>query len=186
MLGSVFLREARAAVPPAWSEATVRAALATVNHSITVGVVSAAAKELTQEVLRIMLLQKLTLASATLLAAGLIAWGASAALVSLQEEPSQKSAARPNPPLQRKAETAVPQPGPNSLDPPGKVTVRGRVLGPDGRPVPGAKIYRTPAIDYLWQPVPVARVRDDRTGRPLPVPCRPAGSSSHSRTRNPL
>ena len=37
-----------------------------------------------------MLLQKLTLASATLLAAGLIAWGASAALVSLREEPSQK------------------------------------------------------------------------------------------------
>jgi len=152
VLGSAFLSGARVAVPPAWGQATVRAALATVDHSLTVGVVSAAAKELTQEVLRIMLLQKLTLATATLLAAGLIAWGASAALVSLQEEPSQKLAARPNPPLQRKAETAVPQPGPNSLDPPGKVTVRGRVLAPDGRPVPGAKLYRAPAIYYLSRP----------------------------------
>ncbi len=30
MLGSEFLRGARVAVPPAWSQATVRAALATV------------------------------------------------------------------------------------------------------------------------------------------------------------
>ena len=33
MLGAVLLREARVAVPAAWSEATVRAAVATVNHS---------------------------------------------------------------------------------------------------------------------------------------------------------
>ena len=84
-------------MPAAWGEATVRAALATVNQAMTVGVVSAAAKELTREVLRIMLLQKLALASATLLAAGLIAWGASAALVSLRQEPSKKTAASPDP-----------------------------------------------------------------------------------------
>ena len=185
MLGAVFLREARAAVPAAWGEATVRAALATVNHAITVGVVSAAAKELTQEVLRIMLLQKLTLAAATLLAAGLIAWGASAALVSLREEPSKKSAARPDPLVQRKAETAVPQPEPNSLDTPGKVTVRGRVLGPDGRPVPGAKLYRTPATGYLMQPYPsheFATTGPDGRFQFLPTNRR----SSCSATRNPL
>ncbi len=69
-LGAVLLREARAAVPAAWREATVRAALATVNHTMTVGVVSAAAKELAQEVLKIMLLQKLKWASAIVLAVG--------------------------------------------------------------------------------------------------------------------
>ena len=46
VLGAVLLREARAAVPPAWGEATVRAALATVNPTMTVGVVSAAAKRI--------------------------------------------------------------------------------------------------------------------------------------------
>ena len=84
MLGAVFLRETQIPVPAAWAEATGRAALATVNHGKTVGVVSATVADLTQEVIRIMLLQKLTLASATFLAAGLIAWGASAALVSLK------------------------------------------------------------------------------------------------------
>ena len=85
MLGAVFLREAHSAVPAAWREAAVRAALASVNHGMTIGVVSAAAKELTQDVLKTMLLQKLKLASATLLAGCLIAWGASAALVSLAQ-----------------------------------------------------------------------------------------------------
>ena len=58
----------------------------TVNHAVTVGVVSAAAQQLAQEVFKIMLLRKLTWASAALLAAGLIGWGASAALVSLGQE----------------------------------------------------------------------------------------------------
>ena len=47
-------------MPAAWSEATVRAAVATVNHTMTVGVVSAAAQQLAQEVFKVMLLQKLT------------------------------------------------------------------------------------------------------------------------------
>ena len=154
MLAAVFLREARLTVPAAWCEMTVRAALATVNPSLTVAVVSAGAKQLTREVLRLMLLQKLTLASATLLAAGLIAWGASAALVSLPEEATQKLAARPNPAPHRTAETAAGQPGPNSLDTPGKVAFRGRVLAPDGRPVPGAKLYMTLAWGYPHEPSP--------------------------------
>jgi RNA polymerase sigma factor (sigma-70 family) len=94
-LGTVLLREARAAVPAAWSEATVRAALATVNPTMTVGVVSAAANQLSQEVFKLMLLQKLTVTAATLLAIGLIAWGASAALVRLSQEPSQELVATP-------------------------------------------------------------------------------------------
>ena len=86
----VFLREARAVVPAAWSQGTVGVALATVNHTVTVGVVSAAAKQLAEEVLKVMLLKKLTLASVTLLAAGLIGWGATAALVSLETRPRRR------------------------------------------------------------------------------------------------
>ncbi len=153
-LGAVLLREARAAVPAGWSASTVRAAVATVNHALTAGVVSAAAKELTQEVFKLMLLQKLILASATLLTAGLIAWGASAALVSLGQEPSQKPAAKPNLALQQQAKTAVPQPEPNPLEIPGKVTFRGRVLAPDGRRVRGAKLYMTLAWGYPHEPSP--------------------------------
>ena len=153
-LGAGLLREARAAVPAGWSESTVRAAVATVNHALSAGVVSAAAKELTQAVLKIMLLQKLILASATVLIAGLIAWGASATLVTLSPEPSQKSAARPNLALQRLARTAIPQPEPNPLDRAGKVTFRGRVLAPDGRPVTGAKLYMTLAWGYPHEPSP--------------------------------
>jgi RNA polymerase sigma factor (sigma-70 family) len=78
-LGAVFLREAQAAVPSAWREASLRAAVGTLNHTMTIGVVSATAQQLAQEVFKVMLLQKLTWASATLLAAGLIAWGASSA-----------------------------------------------------------------------------------------------------------
>jgi predicted DNA-binding protein (UPF0251 family) len=54
MLSAIFLREARSAAPAAWNEATVRAALSAVNHGFTVGVDSASAKELTQEVLKVM------------------------------------------------------------------------------------------------------------------------------------
>ena len=106
-LGAVFVHEARAALPPMCSEATVRAALATLNPTLTAGSVSAAATQLAQEVLKVMFLQKLTWASATLLAAGLIAWGASAALVLPAQEPPKtmvtarlhRSSERPIPPL---------------------------------------------------------------------------------------
>ncbi len=175
-LGAVLPREARAAVPATWNEATVRAAVAVVNPTMTVWAVSPAARKLAQEVFKVMLLQKLTLASLTFLAAGLTVWGASAALVSLQDGPSQRSAAGPGPSMQRKAEAAVPQPGPTPSETPGKVTVGGRVLGPDGRPIAGARIYRAGPRRFLsLAPGPVARVRDDRTGRRLPVPRQPVG-----------
>ncbi len=143
MLGAAFLRQAREVVPPAWGEATVRAAMATVDQSLFVGAGSVAAQELTREVLRIMLLQKLTSASFALLAAGLLAWGASAALVGLGKEPAQKTAASPDP-TGRNAEAA------------GTFLVRGRVLGPDGQAVPGAKLYLTVAHGFRREPFPAA------------------------------
>jgi predicted DNA-binding protein (UPF0251 family) len=58
MLGAALLRESLAVVSSAWAEATVRAALAAVNHTITIGVVSTAATTLSHEVLKMMMFQK--------------------------------------------------------------------------------------------------------------------------------
>jgi hypothetical protein len=153
-LATVLLREARTPVPAAWGEATVRAAVATVDHAMTAGVVSAVARKWTREVLKAMLVQKLAFASAALLAAGLFAWGASAALVSLGDEPSKKIAAGPNPSPRRKAATDATRREPVLVATPGQASVRGRVLSPDGRTIPAAKLYLTPAIGYLMRPYP--------------------------------
>ena len=97
MLSSVFLREAKAAVPAAWTEAAVRAALATVNHTVTAGVVSAAVHQLAREVSNVMLFRRLTGATAALLTAGMIGWGASAALVALSQDSPRRLPAPPAP-----------------------------------------------------------------------------------------
>jgi Sigma-70, region 4 len=140
-LGAIFLRESRAAVPAAWSEATVRAAVATVDRTVTIGVVSAAAKELAQAVFKVMLLQKLTLASLKLLAAGLMAWAAAAAWISPGDEPRAATAA-----AARRADP-VPRPAArtDSPDEAGTVPIGGRVLDPDGKPTAGAEVYVRPA-----------------------------------------
>jgi protocatechuate 3,4-dioxygenase beta subunit len=143
-LGAVLLREARAAVPAAWREATVRAALATVDHTVTVGVVSAAGKALAQEVLKVMLIRKLTLGSATLLAVCLIGWGTSAALVALGQEGLRGATSPRVAAVGPAANTAVPQPKPASARTDDTFPIRGRVLDPDGKPVAGAEIYVRP------------------------------------------
>ena len=120
------------------SEATVRAAVATVNPTMTVGVVSAAAQRLAQEVFKVMLLQKLTLASATLLAVGLIGWGASAALVALGR--GWRGRRRPVPP-RASGRYRRPAAETGRADADGTFPIRGRVLDPDGKPVAGAAIY---------------------------------------------
>ena len=152
-LSAVFLREARAVVPAAWSESTVRAAFATANHTMTVGVVSAAAKQLAEEVLKVMLLKKLTLASVTLLAAGLIGWGASAALVSLEHEAQKELTATAAPSVRPTADLAVRQPEPAPAEADGIFPVRGRVLDPDGKPVAGAGIYVRHYAEVQWLPI---------------------------------
>ena len=147
-LGAVFLREAHAAVPPAWNAAVVRAAIDIVNPAVTVGAASAAVRLLTREVLKIMLLQKLKLASAALLGAGLIAWAASAALASWGDDPPKAAPALA-------AERAVPSPPdsePSSLDTVGTFPVAGRVLDPDDKPVAGAEVYIWHYRQFGWNP----------------------------------
>jgi RNA polymerase sigma factor (sigma-70 family) len=149
-LGAMLLREARVAVPPAWREATVHAAVAAVRPTVTVGGVSAAAQQLAQEVFRVMLLRKLTSASATLLAAGLIAWGTSVALVSLGRKVPNGAATPPAPAIRPTADATVPPPQPGPDDTAGTFPARGRVLDPDGKPAAGAGVYVRHYGEIRW------------------------------------
>jgi RNA polymerase sigma factor (sigma-70 family) len=149
MLGAVFLREARAALPAVLSEKTVRAALDLINHTITAGALSTAAQSLTKEVLKIMLVQKLKLCTAALLGAGLMAWGASAAWISAGDEPRNHARAavaqKVNPPT-----AARQSPEPDRLDATGVFPVRGRVVDPGGKPVAGAGVYVRHHAEPRW------------------------------------
>jgi RNA polymerase sigma factor (sigma-70 family) len=148
-LGAVFLREAHIAVPPAWNAAVVRAAIDVANPAVAVGSASAAAQSLSQEVLKIMLLQKLKLAAAALLGSGLMAWGTSAVWISRGDEPQTHIGAavsRSAPPPAAARQAA----GLDALDAAGKFSVRGQVLDPDGKPVAGAGVYVRHYAEIRW------------------------------------
>jgi RNA polymerase sigma factor (sigma-70 family) len=149
-LGGIVLRGARTAVPPAWPDAAVRAALDVVNQTAATGAVSSAGR-LASAVLKIMLFQKLKLVAAVLLGAGLLAWVASAIATSRKDDP-QQPAALPIPiarqaPLPAKAQPLL---EPDPIDEVGKFPVQGRVLGGggDGNPVAGAEIYVRHEVDW--------------------------------------
>jgi RNA polymerase sigma factor (sigma-70 family) len=130
-LGVVLVAsDARAAVPAAWAESAVAAA--------TGGASSMAAVAISQTILRGMLLTKLKFTAATaLLAVGI----ASAGIVAIEAVRSSgpKKPAIPAP-------AAVPEPPnlvndkPKAAAPDAMVEVRGRIVGPDGKPVPGAAV----------------------------------------------
>jgi RNA polymerase sigma factor (sigma-70 family) len=153
ILAAVFFREARAALPAGWGEATARAALAAVNNTLTAGVFSAAARKLSRDVLRLMVIQRLKLVSYAIVGAGLLAWGASAAFVSLAKEPPLAAAATPTSREQPELQAVAPKPEPDPLDTVGNFPVRGRVLDPDGKPVAHAEISVRPNIYYGWSPI---------------------------------
>jgi RNA polymerase sigma factor (sigma-70 family) len=136
-LAALRLRDAGTVIPPAWREAAVQAALEMLNPTITVGTASAAARSLSHEVLKTMFIQKLTIASAALIGAGLMAWAASAALVSRGDKPTKKPG---TPAVVAHPAAPAPAPQPDPLDATGTFPVRGRVLDPDGKPVPNAEI----------------------------------------------
>ncbi len=138
------------------------------NSTAAAGAVSAAAQSLTHEVLKTMFVQKLTIASAALMGAGLMAWAASAALIPRGDDPKAAPAAV----AQRAA--ARPEADADPLDAVGTFPVRGRVLDPDGKPVAGAEIFVRHNTEFGWSavdPVPAGqkgRVAVERRRRPVP------------------
>src|SRR5262249_15121374 len=123
---------------------------------VATGVVSAAAATLSREVLRIMMLQKLELAAAAVLVAGILAWGGSAALVPRGDELGKEAGApSPAPLVQRAGPAPAPRPAadPDRIAAVGTFPVRGRVLDPAGRPVAGAEIFIRHQTQSGWDPV---------------------------------
>ena len=165
MLGAVFLREARAAVPAGLERRRPSARRWTSSiPPLAAGAVSVAAGSLTREVLKIMLLQKLTIGRgrpAGCRADGLGGLGRP----DLRGEMSPEQPA-PAPVARRATPPAAtqPVPEPDPLDAVGTFPVRGRVLDPDGKPVAGAEIYVRHYTEYRLAPRATRSRRARRAG----------------------
>jgi RNA polymerase sigma factor (sigma-70 family) len=139
-LAALLIASAAPAAPPALGKAAVRAALAFAAGQSAAALCSRRVADLVEGGLRTMFLSKVKTATALLLLVSLLA---AAAALTQRVTAADKEAKAP----------------PESAKPPaaaGKDTIAyaGRVLGPDGRPVPGAKVYMTPAMGYLKRVYP--------------------------------
>jgi protocatechuate 3,4-dioxygenase beta subunit len=95
-----------------------------------------------------MFLSKVKAATALLLAAGLVAC---AAALAQRVTAAGETAKPPAAPGAQPPAAEVKRPAADGKD---SVAYGGRVLGPDGRPVAGAKVYMTTARGYLKRPAP--------------------------------
>jgi RNA polymerase sigma factor (sigma-70 family) len=126
--------------PRVVAEVAVRSAISAAS-----GVGSTKVTALAEGVIRAMFLSKLKVASAVLLAASLIT---AAALT----QPATAGNDTPKPAPGAKAPAAEARPSATDTADPG--VYRGKVLGPDGKPVAGAKLYLTDQSGYHRYPTP--------------------------------
>ncbi len=145
MAAAMAPRSASASIPPLLCDSTTRAAIAfAAHHAAAGGALAAPATALAQEVLRTMLLHKLRLAAMTVLVLAAVATGTGwlARSLAMKEGPANRPTAQAAP---RGADRPAPTP---RSDPaaPARMTVAGRVLDPDGKPIPNAD------VDVVSQP----------------------------------
>ncbi len=129
-------RSASASISSPLCDITTRAALKFAAGQAAAGTVSASATALAQEVLRSMLLHKLRSLATTLLFVGAVTAGAGYwnHSLAMKDEPVKTQAPR----IATRSEPRNPtKPDPSA---PRRMTVVGRVLDPDGKPVKGATI----------------------------------------------
>lgn len=138
--GSLLAGSSEAAVPPGWVEATIKAATSVAGgRAVAAGAGSATAVALADGVLKTMMFSRLKLVAAALavvatasVAAGVVITRAGGGDEPLNNKASATVQARnelaraEQPPKDEKAESR---------------TFRGRVIGPDGKPFAGAKLY---------------------------------------------
>jgi RNA polymerase sigma factor (sigma-70 family) len=135
VLGAAALGgDSRAAVPARLAERTVRAAVLAATGQAAGGLISAEVNALVEGVTRTMLTIKAKLVTVLLLAAGLLAAGAG-----VLAQPG----AEPPPPAAPAGQPKATAPAAVRDDRDEPVTLGGRVLGSDGKPVAGAKLYLT-------------------------------------------
>jgi RNA polymerase sigma factor (sigma-70 family) len=144
-------RSAAAPVSPLLCDSTTRAATAFAARHAAGGALSASAAALAQEVLRTMLLHKLRLTAMSLLLLASVATGAGwlARSLAMKEEPMNDPTAAPARPAATVAPRDAEPPHPQTKPDPAaqaRMTVAGRVLDPDGKPVKGA------AVDLVTRP----------------------------------
>jgi RNA polymerase sigma factor (sigma-70 family) len=151
----------RAAAEPL-VRSVVRSAVLSGGGGAAAGSVSVRVSSLAEGVIQAMFTSKLKIATALLLAVGLVATGAGAlahqALTAREQPPGrEKSDVGRQKPKARggkrhgHAAAAPAKPGTDAKE---AITYGGRVLGPEGRPVAGAKLYLTMAVGYLKRPAP--------------------------------
>ncbi len=130
-------RSASASISSPLCHITTRAALKFVAGQAAAGTTSASAMALAQEVLRSMLFHKLRFLAMTFLFIGAVATGAGYwnHSLAMKDEPVKTPAAQAPRPTTKPDSAA-----------PGRMTVSGRVLDPDGKPVKGA------AVDLIARP----------------------------------
>jgi RNA polymerase sigma factor (sigma-70 family) len=162
LAASLAPRSASASVPPLLCDSTARAAIAFVARRATGGALSAPAAALAQEVLHTMLIHTLKAAALCLVTLATLTTGVGYVTNSPAALSRSREGEPPGEPIVKGARTEPRPPGvaEDSTRPaPGRMTVAGRVLDPDGRPIAGAVVdvitrFRTPRVS--------AREEDDQ------------------------
>jgi RNA polymerase sigma factor (sigma-70 family) len=150
----------QAAVPRALAQTAVRAAVLIASGGTTAGLISAHVANLATGVIRAMFLQKAKIATVLLLTLGLFATGAGVVthqVLAAREQTveNQKSEDKRPEPLAAQVTPQPPaeKPKPQATDDQDAIAYSGRVLGPDGKAVTGAKLYVAPSNwRYLAEP----------------------------------
>ena len=151
MAAALAPRSASASVSPLLCDITTRAAIQFAARHAAGGALAAPATALAQEVLHTMLIHKLKLTAISLLLLAAVATGAGwlARSMAMKDDPAQQPAA----PVAKVAPHGADRPGPAPRPDPAataRMTVTGRVLDPDGKPVTGAFVEVVSQLRTPW------------------------------------
>jgi RNA polymerase sigma factor (sigma-70 family) len=146
----------RAALPAALARATVRFGLLVAAGGTAAGTIPLHVASLATGVTRAMFLTKAKIVTAVLLVVALAVAGTGAVarqVLATREGPAGKEAPAAGSPVPGPAAARETKKSP-AADDPRSIAYGGRVLGPDGRPVAGAKVHMTLAWGYPHRPSP--------------------------------